>query len=316
MRAFTLSDLRAVTERALEYVVDGTRVESLPNATGVYRFFNQHDGLLYVGKSVDFRARVRAHFQTAKRDPRHHKMMSSVSRIECQTTPGELAALLFESQAVKLEQPLFNRRLRRKQKLWTAQLREDSDGYYSVQPTALENVSLLGHSYGLFANQTSLKQWLRDTVAAQGLCLRRLGLEAGRGPCFGRQIKRCDGACVGDQSWQDYNRNLRDLFDQYQLFVWPYESPIWVKEQTDSRGDEQSPSSMQPWHVFHYWVYLGSFDVPVESLDVSFSSLHDELDRDAYRILLRFLRHARIEIHQFDAEAGGLVAVENQFRSP
>ena len=67
--------------------------------------------------------------------------------------------------------------------------------------------------------------------------------------------------------------------------------------------------------VFHYLVYLGSFDIPVENLELSFASLHDELDRDAYRILLRFLRHARIEIHQFDAEAGGLVAVENQFKS-
>ena len=295
------------------YRVNGEIIDRLPKATGVYRFYSNQGALLYVGKTIDFQARIRSHFQTARKEPRHAKLMQGVTRIDCQTTAGELSALLVESQAVKNEQPLFNRRLRKKRALWTAELTEDEQGYLTVKPSKVQQAEQLGYCYGLFSNQTQLKNWLRTYSAEHGLCLQRLGLDRGTGRCFGRQIKRCDGACCGEQSAEDYNAALLDLFTQFQLMVWPYKTPLWVKEwdeQVISDAAIQSHTA-EYWHVFHYWTYLGSFEHPSAGIEASFD-WDEVIDRDAYRILLSFLRNDRIALHQLD-DNGDLVAVSNRF---
>lgn len=297
----------------LTFSVDGQPCDRLPKATGVYRFFSDEGALLYVGKTIDFQARIRSHFQTARKEPRHAKLMQGVTRIECQTTAGELSALLVESQAVKNEQPLFNRRLRKKRALWTAELQEDNEGYFAVKPRKVEQIEQLGYCYGLFSNQTQLKNWLRDHATEHGLCLQRVGLDRGKGRCFGRQIKRCDGACCGEQSAEAYNAALLDLFAQFHLVVWPYNRPLWVREWVErSQSGAIAPQDhLQGWHVFHYWTYLGSFDRPVAGVEADFD-WDEVVDRDAYRILLSFLRNDRVALHQLD-DNGDLVAVSNRF---
>ena len=367
------------------YKVDGEPVERLPTTTGVYRFFSEDDALLYVGKTIDFRARIRAHYQTARKEARHAKMMQGVSRIECESTSSELTALLFESRAVKVEQPLFNRRLRKKRQLWSARLAPDADGYLGVFPQKLTSIEQLQSGYGLFSNQTQLKNWLRNAAAEHRLCVQRIGLDRGKGRCFGRQINRCDGACTGEQSAQQFNDVLADILYRYQLAVWPYTDPIWIRERDANRaqlgescksaengqgvdsapgvqssqksqsgesGDrgeslencEQGKSGDQSkrdetraeagptpeqvgsegnggdtapangdWHVFHYWTYLGSFSEP-HAIDSDLSDIiADGLDRDAYRILLSFLRNEKLNLYQFDSKTCALKPIDNRF---
>lgn len=403
------------------YKVDGEPVERLPSTTGVYRFFSEDNALLYVGKTIDFRARIRAHYQTARKEARHAKMMQGVARIECETTSSELTALLFESRAVKIEQPLFNRRLRKKRQLWSARLAPDTDGYLGVYPQKLTSIDQLQSGYGLFSNQTQLKNWLRNAAAEHRLCVQRIGLDRGKGRCFGRQINRCDGACTGEQSAQQFNDVLADILYRYQLAVWPYTDPIWIRERDANRaqqaescksavcgesgendqngrngqsgesgqsrengeGDESglgaqsdqrfeniqsgqsgqssdrgeslenseqgksckggdngehgkghetraeaestpeypgsegndgdAPPAHGDWHVFHYWTYLGSHSEP-QAIDTDISDvIADGLDRDAYRILLSFLRNEKLNLYQFDSKSGALKPIDNRF---
>jgi predicted GIY-YIG superfamily endonuclease len=310
------------------YKVDGEPVERLPSTTGVYRFFSKDNALLYVGKTIDFRARIRAHFQTARKEARHAKMMQGVARIECETTSSELTALLFESRAVKVEQPLFNRRLRKKRQLWSARLAPDTDGYLGVYPQKLTSIDQLQSGYGLFSNQTQLKNWLRNAAAEHRLCVQRIGLDRGKGRCFGRQINRCDGACTGEQSAQQFNDVLADILYRYQLAVWPYTDPIWIRERDANRaqlgeGGEIGPGGQGghsgqggmsgDWHVFHYWTYLGSHSEP-QAIDTDISDvIADGLDRDAYRILLSFLRNEKLNLYQFDSKSGALKPIDNRF---
>ena len=334
------------------YKVDGEPVERLPTTTGVYRFFSEDNALLYVGKTIDFRARIRAHYQTARKEPRHAKMMQGVSRIECESTSSELTALLFESRAVKVEQPLFNRRLRKKRQLWSARLAPDADGYLGVFPQKLTSIEQLQSGYGLFSNQTQLKNWLRNAAAEHRLCVQRIGLDRGKGRCFGRQINRCDGACTGEQSAQQFNDVLADILYRYQLAVWPYTDPIWIRERDanraqlgekgesgesgesceiaengasgdeakaipenvgSERGNSAAPPANADWHVFHYWTYLGSFSEP-QAIDIDISKvIADGLDRDAYRILLSFLRNEKLNLYQFDLKSLALKPIDNRF---
>ncbi len=63
----------------------GETLDELPTYSGVYRFFSSENTLLYVGKSIDIRARVQSHIQEGRKPGRHQRIMSQVSRIETQS---------------------------------------------------------------------------------------------------------------------------------------------------------------------------------------------------------------------------------------
>ena len=82
---------------------------ALPRGAGVYIFQGAGQLPLYIGKSVDIRARVLSHL----RAPDEASMMAQTQRIDVIETAGEIGALLLESRLIKAQHPLFNQRLRR-----------------------------------------------------------------------------------------------------------------------------------------------------------------------------------------------------------
>ena len=110
----------------------GEILEELPSYSGVYRFYSNEEALLYVGKSVDIKARIYSHFQEGRKPGRHQRIMTQVARIEAQATAGEIGALLVENAAIKAETPLYNRRQRQVRKLWTIHLTRSKDNF--LQP--------------------------------------------------------------------------------------------------------------------------------------------------------------------------------------
>jgi len=64
----------------------GEAVASLPRCSGVYRFYDAEGSLLYIGKSVDIHSRVTQHLNEGRKPGRHQRLMSQVSRIDCQLT--------------------------------------------------------------------------------------------------------------------------------------------------------------------------------------------------------------------------------------
>lgn len=96
-------------------------VQAMPQAPGVYTFHGATDSLpLYIGKSVNLRARLLAHL----RNPDEARMLRQTTRISCIRTAGEIGALLLEAQLIKQQQPLFNQKLRRNRQLCALQLRD------------------------------------------------------------------------------------------------------------------------------------------------------------------------------------------------
>jgi len=92
---------------AVEPHLERGAIDAIPEAPGVYLFYDEGAAPLYIGKSRAMRSRVLQHFVAGSGwTPR-------VRRIEWQRTAGELGALLREAQLVKELAPEFNRRLRR-----------------------------------------------------------------------------------------------------------------------------------------------------------------------------------------------------------
>lgn len=288
---------------------NGDALDAAPRCPGVYRFFSADDVLLYIGKSIDIGTRLNSHFTDARDPGRQQRMMTAVHRVDCQLTAGEVGALLIENAAIKAETPLYNRRQRRSRKLWTQRLQEDAQGFLQVVPSdfcpAGERIESV---FGLFRSRQHIDSNLRALAREQGLCLRMLGAERGRGPCFSQQIGRCRGACIGLETPASHNQRLLAALERGRIAAWPFPGPVILLEERDRQQHGAQPR--RQFHLLHHWSYLGSF----ERRDVARrAAAHDvELifDRDTYRIAVRALRDATCPLLAQDAKT----VLDNPFR--
>ena len=107
--------------------IDTETIAALPNTPGVYHFLGENDNLLYVGKSVRIRERVKSHFADDIRNSKELRLSQEVRKIETQETAGDLGAQLLENKQIKSLSPIYNRKQRAYKKLWSVVL-NDHDG--------------------------------------------------------------------------------------------------------------------------------------------------------------------------------------------
>ena len=262
-------------------------VDDLPEACGVYRFIGEGDALLYVGKALNLRERVLSHFMSAGRDAKSQRLSAQVRRIEWTETAGELGALLLEAREVRESKPVYNRRLRGGGELFT--WRVDDDGS-APQLTPLEGPLPAGDIFGLYRSARQARTALTKLARDQKLCLRVLGLEpGGEGSCFGHQVGRCAGACVGAEPRLKHNLRLKLALAPHKLRSWPYKGAVAL--------EETSAMGLKQWHVLDGWQYLGSVQPdevdPVEATRGGLATPQAGFDPDVYRILARHLTRTR-----------------------
>lgn len=279
----------------------GKPIDALPDCPGVYRFLGEDEQLLYVGKSIDVKGRVASHYTAARQPGRQQRMMHAVKRVDCEPCTGEFGALLRENAAIKQEVPLYNRRQRRRRHLWTLSLTAGSENFLKVQPRQLlERDALASDSYGLYHSTAHAEDTLRQLARDRGLCLRVMGLEHGRGPCFAHQLRRCQGACAGVETAAGHNRRLRDALLDQRILAWPFPAAVLMCERTTHTRPGQPK---QDWHAVDQWRYIGSFarhqGAAKAAMAAPDAAAGDSVvfDRDAYVILLRALRSDRVDIH-------------------
>lgn len=277
-------------------------IANLPNASGVYYFINSRNDIIYIGKSIDIKQRVKSHFYAASKDPKEKKLATQTHDIKFTVTAGELSALLLESKQIKLEQPLYNRRLRRVSKQYAWSLIKDN-GFY--KPTLVEAVwpPLEGREqFGAFRSPSHARKFLTSLTKKNSLCAKVLGLESSGNCCFAYQLKQCHGACMGEESAHSHNQRMIQSFAGSRLDEWPFNGLVGVVELA-AREDVL---------VFDGWHFLGVFER--QRLNEAFdkndlgsllkSSSEHILDRDSYKIVLSFLKHKQSNIEVLDFSIG------------
>jgi DNA polymerase-3 subunit epsilon len=257
-------------------------VAGLPEKPGVYIFKDDAGSPLYVGKSVNIRQRVMSHFSADHSFESEFKISQQISHIESIETAGELEALLLESRLVKDLQPLFNKQLRRRQKLCIARQIVSADGYISVslEDTAAIEPEDLGSILGVYTTKGQARDFLSRSVKDYGLCPKLMGLEKSRGSCFAYQLRKCGGACSGKESAADYNQRLLNVFAGRRLQEWPYESPVLIEE--NSGSDRLSSIVVEQWCVIASVVKEPVCDPQISYQEKMF-------DIDTYKILRSYL---------------------------
>ena len=265
-------------------------LESIPPTTGAYLFYsepNRRNAVpLYVGKSVNLRSRVSAHFRSDHRRSKDAELAQQVKDIEVIETAGELGALLLESRLIQTRKPLHNRILRRNQDVRGLRLRPNRR-----KPPVLEKVKLADTDpvdwadevFGVFRNKREIDNTLHKFAELHRLCPTRLGLERGAsGPCLAHQMGRCAGVCAGNETPAEHDARLADALVTLKLTPWQWQGPIAVREY-DERSDRTAL------HVIDHWCLLGSVGDEGELDALLDGPPARRFDIDTYRILTRWL---------------------------
>lgn len=271
----------ALQEFTLPSQLDPREVTTLPHAPGVYFFYDERDTLLYIGKSVDIKARVRSHFSGSHASAKELKLSSLVSRIDHETTSGELSALLRESSLIKELAPVYNRLLRKRSALACVRTKESPSGYLTATTTYEESNSLenIASIQGIFRTLQNAKAVLKKKRDEHTLCLKLLGLEKSAGACFHFQLGKCNGACVGKETSREYNQRFLKAFETIKIRSWPFRGAITVPEDQDAI--EGSAFVIDDWRI------IKKIDYTQEGYsEISFDQ---PFDYDTYRILSKHL---------------------------
>jgi DNA polymerase-3 subunit epsilon len=264
-------------------------LENLPEGPGVYRFFGVNDLPLYIGKSVNLRERVRSHFSADHRSANDIRISGEIRRIEVEQTAGELGALLREAYLVKTVLPLHNHRLRRKLDACfvrlpglgaTPEMVKNRDIDWGAREAGAETL------YGPFATRAQVRKLLEELAGEHGLCWRQLGWEKRGGPCFARQVRKCRGACIGEETPEQHNVRLATALAPWRVAEWP-----WTGRRAMVR-ERHPDGSLEEAHVLDRWAHVGTARSAEELEDLAATRVDIDFDPDIYALLRsHFARH-------------------------
>ncbi len=188
-----------------------TQIETLPRRPGVYLMRDVGGTVIYVGKAIDLRSRVRSYFQpSAWENPKVRAIVSDIADLDFIVTDSELEALILEANLIKQHRPRYNVRLK------------DDKRYPYIQITwaapfpkvlITRRMEQDGSRYfGPFTSSSAVHQtldWLRKSFPYL-TCNREITGHDER-PCLYYDIKLCLGPCIGAVTQEEYRAMIRGL---------------------------------------------------------------------------------------------------------
>ncbi len=266
-------------------------LDAIPHAPGVYLFYGLNAHPIYIGKSIDLRARVASHFAADHASGLDARLSQEVRRVEWEETAGEIGALLREAELVKTRLPAHNIALRRKASAVAFAL--DDAGRPRFAPAARLPLDRLNEFHGPFGSRAAARRSLLERAAEHGLCLKTMKLEgrAGRStagaPCFNHQLKRCAGCCVGAESIDAHGARVRELLASWRIPPWPFDGAVALVERDAARFAEDL-------HVFDRWCWLGSVRTLAAAHELAATAPRN-FEADTYRIARAALARPALE---------------------
>jgi DNA polymerase-3 subunit epsilon len=186
-------------------------IDDLPSKAGVYRFYNEFNQLIYIGKSINIKKRVEQHLRNTK-TAKGIKLIQDIVRVDYELTGSELIAMLLESELIKLHKPIYNRRLRKSLFPFGLYDEIDENGYLrlSINSTAKMEIHPLIH----FTTRKEASGYLMSVAEKYQFCQKLCGLYQTKSACFHYEIKQCLGACFGEESAESYNQRIEQFISK------------------------------------------------------------------------------------------------------
>ena len=188
-------------------------LKKLPGRPGVYIMHDENDHIIYVGKAISLKNRVRQYFQSSRnKGVKIEQMVTHIRRFEYIVTDSELEALVLECNLIKEHRPKYNTMLM------------DDKTYPFIKVTTNEAYPRVILSrrmqkdkakyFGPFTNA----QAVRDTIDLihklyhVRSCSRNLPKDIGKErPCLNYHIRQCDAPCQGYISQEEYRKSIGEV---------------------------------------------------------------------------------------------------------
>ena len=181
------------------------KLKLLPDSPGVYIMKDDHGKIIYVGKAIVLKNRVRQYFQSSRNHtPKVRAMVSHIADVETIMTANEVESLILEANLIKKHRPRYNIRLK------------DDKSYPYVKVTVQEDFPRVfitrrvlrdgARYFGPYTNVTALRDSLK--LLRRLFPLRTCRTMPER-PCLEYHIKRCLAPCVGKVEAEDYRAMIR-----------------------------------------------------------------------------------------------------------
>lgn len=185
-------------------------LKKLPSSPGVYLMHDASEEIIYIGKAISLKNRVRQYFQSSrKRTPKIEQMVSHISYFEYIVTDSELEALILECNLIKEHRPKYNTMLK------------DDKTYPYIKVTTGEDYPRIliarqmkkdkSKYFGPYVNGGAVKSTIEllRRIYRIRTCNRSLPKEIGNGrACLNYHIKQCDAPCMGCISKEDYQKKI------------------------------------------------------------------------------------------------------------
>ncbi len=185
---------------------------NLPNAPGVYLHKDKHGTILYVGKAINLRSRVRSYFMTTVDSTKTERLRRQIADIEIITTDTELEALLLENTLIKKHQPRFNIRLKDDKRYPYIKVNWQDPFPKVVVTRRMERDG--SRYFGPYTSVWAVHQTLDllRKIFPYLTCDRTI---TGNDPraCLYFDIKLCNGPCIGAVSKAEYRAVIQQLMD-------------------------------------------------------------------------------------------------------
>jgi len=205
---------KEVNPKILHPNLDLEILEELPLKTGVYKFFNEFNQLIYIGKSNQIKKRVEQHLRNTQ-TKKGIQMRSEIARIEYILTGSELIALLLESDLIKQHQPIYNRSLRKNRFPYGLYDYTDDNGYRRLFVGKQQGANQIPLTS--FTTKAEGQKYLEYTCERLELCQKLCDLYPTKSACFHHSIKKCKGACIQQESREDYNPRVDEFINELLL---------------------------------------------------------------------------------------------------
>lgn len=190
------------------------QLKKLPAEPGVYLMKDENDKIIYVGKAISLKNRVRQYFQSSKNHSSKVKsMVKNIKSFEYIITDSELEALILECNLIKKYRPKYNVLLRddKTYPYIKVTVNEDYPRVLKVRRVVRDKAKY----FGPYTNVEAVNDTL--DVIRNIYPIRTCNVDIERAiknnmrPCLNLHIKRCVGPCTGNVSKEEYNKMIEEI---------------------------------------------------------------------------------------------------------
>ena len=185
-------------------------LKKLPNRPGVYVMRDKEDTIIYVGKAVSLKNRVRQYFRKTNKTERIKKMVSLIDHFEYIVVDNEAEALILECNLIKKNRPKFNVLLKddKTYPYIKIDMKSDFPGVFMTRRVVNDGSKY----FGPYANPGSAKEMI-DFIKGKYKIRQCRTLKERTRPCLNYHIGRCLAPCMGYVTKEEYGKQVKEIID-------------------------------------------------------------------------------------------------------